>query len=86
MRVASDGNWGVAAAFTEPTDRSLEQLRFADFTGAAVLDGNPLRYRAHPEEVVAVPMDGSLVSLRRQRGPCRERGTTPRAASVHQHQ
>ena len=62
IRVASDGNWGVAAAFTEPTDRSLEQLRFADFAGAAVLDGNPLRYRAHPEEVVAVPMDGTLAS------------------------
>jgi hypothetical protein len=62
IRVASDGNWGVAAAFTEPTDRRLEQLRFADFAGAAVLDGNPLRYRAHPEEVVAVPVDGTLAS------------------------
>jgi hypothetical protein len=63
IRVASDGAWAVATAFTAPTDRPLESLRLADFVAAAVLDGNPPRYRAHPEEVVTVPLDGTLVSF-----------------------
>jgi hypothetical protein len=62
VRLANDGNWGVAAAFTAPTDRTLDALRFGDFVAAAVVDGNPLRYRAHPEEVVAVPDDGGIVA------------------------
>ena len=62
VRVANDGNWGIAVAFTAPTDRPLEALRFGDFTVAAVVDGNPTRYRAHPEEVVAVPADGGLIA------------------------
>jgi len=62
VRLANDGNWGVAVAFTPPLDRPLETLRFGDFTAAAVLDGNPLRYRAHPEEVVTVPVDGGLAT------------------------
>lgn len=62
VRLANDGNWGVAAAFTAPTDRTLDTLRFSDFVAAAVVDGNPLRYRAHPEEVVAVPTADGLVA------------------------
>jgi hypothetical protein len=62
VRLANDGNWGVAAAFTAPTDRTLDALRFGDFVAAAVVDGNPLRYRAHPEEVVAVPTADGLVA------------------------
>jgi len=62
VRLANDGNWGVAAAFTAPLDRPLKTLRFGDFTAAAVLDGNPLRYRAHPEEVVAVPSEAGLAT------------------------
>jgi hypothetical protein len=62
VRVAGDGNWGVAAAFTEPTERPLDALRFGDFVAAVVVDGNPLRYRAHPEEVVAVPGDGGTIA------------------------
>lgn len=62
VRVASDGNWGVGAAFTAPTDRPLDALCFGDFVAAAVVDGNPLRYRAHPQEVVAVPADGGVTS------------------------
>lgn len=58
IRVANDGNWGIAAAFTAPTDRPLEALTLGDFAAAAVVDGNPSRYRAHPEEVVALPLDG----------------------------
>ncbi len=62
VRVANDGNWGVAAAFTAPTDRPLDALRFGDFVAAAGVDGNPQRYRTHREEVVAVPADGGVVS------------------------
>lgn len=62
IRVASDGNWGVAAAFTAPTERALDTLTFGDFVAAAVVDGNPLRYRARPEEVVTVPADGGLAT------------------------
>src|SRR5215472_1939677 len=61
VRVANDGNWGVAAAFTAPTNQPLESLRFGDFVVAAVVHGNPPRYRAHPEEVVTVPADGGVV-------------------------
>jgi hypothetical protein len=62
VRVANDGNWGVAAAFTEPTTRSLDTLRFGDFVAAAVVDGHPLHYRAHPEEVAAVPSGDGLAA------------------------
>jgi hypothetical protein len=62
VRLANDGNWGVATGFTAPTDRALDALRFGDFVAAAVVDGNPLRYRAHPEEVVAVPDDAGIVA------------------------
>lgn len=58
IRIANDGTWGVAAAFTAPTDRSLETITFGDFAAGVVVDGNPSRYRAHPEEVVALPADG----------------------------
>src|SRR5690606_34631860 len=58
LRIANDGNWGVAAAFTAPTENPLEAVRLGDFVAAAVVDGNPRRYRSHPEEVIAVP-DGS---------------------------
>jgi len=62
VRVANDGNWGVAAAFTAPTELPVDALRLGDFVVAAVVDGNPLTYRAHPEEVVAVPANGGLVT------------------------
>jgi hypothetical protein len=62
IRIANDGNWGVAAAFTAPTDRQLDALVLGDFVAAAVVDGNPSRYRAHPEEVVALPSDGRLAA------------------------
>jgi hypothetical protein len=63
VRTANDGNWGVAAAFTAPTDRRLDALRFGDFVVAAIVDGNPSRYQAHPEEVVTVPSDDGLASF-----------------------
>lgn len=62
VRVAGDGNWGVAAAFSEPTQKLLSALRFGDFVVAVVVDGNPLRYRAHPEEVIAVPAEHGTVA------------------------
>jgi len=62
VRLANDGSWGVAVAFTPPTDRPLDTLRFGDFVVAAVVDGNPPRYRAHPEEAVVVPVGDSLAT------------------------
>ena len=62
VRVANDGSWGVAAAFTAPTEQTADALRFGDFVVGAVVDGNLLRYRAHPEEVVAVPENGGLAT------------------------
>ena len=86
VRLANDGNWGVAAAFTAPTDRTLDSLRFGDFVAAVVVDGNPLRYRAHPEEVVAVPTaEGGCVAYDLSAAPAVVGGAAPRAARVHQH-
>jgi hypothetical protein len=62
IRLANDGSWGVAVAFTAPTDRPLAALRFGDFVVAAVVDGNPPRFRVHPEEVVVIPAKGGVVT------------------------
>jgi hypothetical protein len=63
VRCANDGAWAAALAFTAPTDASLDQIRIADFTVAAVVEGNPTRYRAYPQEVVTVPELGRLVTF-----------------------
>ena len=55
MRLANDGSWGVALAFTAPTRKTLDQLTYRDFVGAVVVDGNPPRLRAFPHEVVSLP-------------------------------
>jgi hypothetical protein len=54
VRVANDGTWGVAMAFTAPTRKTLEQLTYRDFTTAVVVDGNPPRRTAFPHEVAAL--------------------------------
>jgi hypothetical protein len=58
LRVANDGGWAAALAFTLPTARSLDRLRVGDFGVAAVVDGNPPRYRAYPSELAVVPGPG----------------------------
>jgi len=55
VRVANDGGWAAAFAFTAPTDKRLEDLVIADFTVAIVVDGNPTTYRSYPQDLVARP-------------------------------
>lgn len=63
VRVANDGNWGVAMAFSAPTRRSADQLTYRDFTTAVVVDGNPPRVRAFPHEVATLPSDAGPATL-----------------------
>jgi len=55
LRVVNDGGWAAALAFTLPTASPLDELRVGDFAVAAVVDGNPPRYRAYPSELAVVP-------------------------------
>jgi hypothetical protein len=55
MRAANDGAWAPVMAFTAPTDKQPEDLRVGDFITAAVVDGNPTRYKTYPREIIAVP-------------------------------
>ena len=55
LRAANDGGWATAMAFTAPTRKSIEDLVIGDFVAAAVVDGNPTRYRAYPQEVITIP-------------------------------
>src|SRR5690349_16146235 len=58
VRLANDGGWAAAFAFTLPTRKRFEELVLGDFAVAAVVDGNPTRWRAYPQDVVALP-DGT---------------------------
>ena len=60
IRCANDGAWAAALAFTAPTDAPLERITVGDFVVAALVDGNPSRYRAYPQEVVTVPESGHI--------------------------
>lgn len=62
VRVANDGSWGIAMAFTAPTRKTRDQLRYRDFVTAVVVDGNPPRRRAFPHEVAAIPSSRGLES------------------------
>jgi hypothetical protein len=55
VRLANDGGWAAAFAFTLPTRRSYDELVLGDFAVAAVVDGNPPRFRAYPQDVIALP-------------------------------
>jgi hypothetical protein len=61
MRAANDGAWAPVMAFTAPTDKQPQDLRMGDFIAAAMVDGNPTRYKTYPQEIIAVPgRDGRL--------------------------
>lgn len=62
IRLANDGGWAAGFAFTVPTTRSLTDLTFGDFVAAAVVDGNPPRYPAYPQDVVTLPDGDALVT------------------------
>jgi len=55
-RVGNNGAWATGIAFTDPTDKNLSDLFVGDFKTAALVDGNPRRYRASP--INAVVFDG----------------------------
>lgn len=60
LRAANDGGWASAMAFTDPTDKPLDELSVGDFAAAAIVDGNPSRYPSYPSEVVAIRGTSSL--------------------------
>jgi hypothetical protein len=62
VRLANDGGWAAAFAFTAPTEAPCEELTLGDFTTAVIVDGNPTRYRAYPQDLVSLPNDDGLVT------------------------
>jgi len=62
VRLANDGAWAAAFAFTSPTRKAPEELVLGDFTVAVVVDGNPTRWRAYPQDLVTLPSAGGLVT------------------------
>jgi hypothetical protein len=63
VRLANDGGWAAAFAFTLPTAKGIDELVLADFVIAVLVDGNPTRYRAYPQDVVTLPAAGGPVTL-----------------------
>ena len=55
VRLGNDGGWAAGFAFTAPTERRLDELVFGDFAVAVVVDGNPTRERAYPQDLVTLP-------------------------------
>src|SRR5262245_30346428 len=62
VRLANDGAWAVGFAFTLPTERGLEDVTFGDFVVAVVVDGNPTRHRAYPQDLVTLPSTHGVVT------------------------
>lgn len=63
VRLANDGGWAAAFAFTAPTTTPPEALVLGDFTTAVIVDGNPTRYRAYPQDLVTLPDDDGLATF-----------------------
>ena len=63
VRLANDGAWAAAFAFTLPTTTPAAELVLGDFTVAAVVDGNPTRYRAYPQDIITLPSADGLVTV-----------------------
>lgn len=63
VAVGNDGGWAAGFAFTAPTERDAAELTIGDFTVAVVVDGNPTRYRAYPQDLVARPGIAGLETL-----------------------
>jgi hypothetical protein len=54
VRLANDGGWAAAFAFTPPVDTAAEDLVLGDFTVAVVVDGNPPRWRVYPQDLIVI--------------------------------
>ena len=76
VRLANDGGWAAGFAFTAPTERGLPELTFGDFDVAVVVDGNPTRHRAYPQDLVTLPSPGGLVTWEVTERPWRRVFTT----------
>jgi hypothetical protein len=63
VRLANDGGWAAGFAFTAPTDTPADRLALGDFTVAVVVDGNPPRWRAYPQDVVVLPTAAGLETV-----------------------
>jgi hypothetical protein len=76
VRLANDGGWAAGFAFTLPTERRLDDLTFGDFVVAAVVDGNPTRHRAYPQDLVTLPSPDGLATWEATEEPWRRVFTT----------
>ena len=76
VRLANDGGWAAGFAFTAPTERRLDELVFGDFTVAVVVDGNPTRHRAYPQDLVTLPSAAGPVTWEATEDPWRRVFTT----------
>ncbi len=76
IRLANDGGWAAGFAFTLPTERGLLDLTFGDFVVAVVVDGNPTRYRAYPQDLVTLPSPDGVVTWEATERPWRRVFTT----------
>jgi hypothetical protein len=63
VRLGNDGGWAAAFAFTLPTSKRADDLVLGDFEVAVVVDGNPTRWRAYPQDVIALPGDDGVVTF-----------------------
>ncbi len=62
VRLGNDGAWAAAFAFTGPTATPANDLLLGDFSVAVVVDGNPTRWRAYPQDLVTLPSREGLVT------------------------
>jgi hypothetical protein len=76
VRLANDGGWAAGFAFTAPTERRLDELVFGDFAVAVVVDGNPTRQRAYPQDLVTLPSPTGWISWEATEDPWRRVFTT----------
>lgn len=76
VRLANDGGWAAGFAFTAPTERGLSDLTFGDFDVAVVVDGNPTRHRAYPQDLATLPSPGGPVTWEVTERPWRRVFTT----------
>jgi len=76
VRLGNDGGWAAGFAFTAPTERRLDELVFGDFAVAVVVDGNPTRERAYPQDLVTLPSVAGPVTWEATEEPWRRVFTT----------
>lgn len=76
LGLGNDGGWATGFAFTLPTERRLDDLAFGDFVIGVVVDGNPTRYRAYPQDLAALPAPHGIETWEATESPWRRVFTT----------